>query len=204
MRTAGAKQFFLVMAGLTLAACASVPKAGAIGETAAAPTRITAVDSAHPPHSVSVQLDGTADVVVLLVAAGHSATLLYPPDSTTNNRLPAGAHTLSVTVPAPLLETDSARIAGLIRARDSSRVRTRGPTMRTPALQPTTPTYFLVITSPKQLSYSRIVAKITGFSIPTIEMEALNAVAKAVKATIEAEPRVWNGFYQAVALFPKP
>jgi hypothetical protein len=215
VRTAGTRHVLLVVAGLTLAACVSVPKAGAIGESAAAPTRITAVDSARPPRSVSVELDEAAYVVVLLVAPGHSATLLYPPDSTTTNRLPAGAHTLNVTVPGVLLESDSARLAGMIRTRDSSRVRTRGPTLdvervrtrgptlRTPALQPTTSTYFLVITSPQQLSYNRIVAKIGGFTIPTVELEALNAVGKAVKATIEADPRVWNGFYQAVSLFPK-
>lgn len=188
--------------GLALAACASAPKLGPIGESPTSPIRITAIDSTHPPRWLSAQLDEQSYVAVLLVAAGHSATLLYPPDSTTNNQLPAGQHTLNVTVPAVLLESDSARIAGLIRARDSSRVRTRVPTVRTPALQPTTPTYFLVVTSPQPLSYSRIVAKTTGVSIPTLDLEALNAVGKAVKSTIEADPRVWNGFYQLVKLFP--
>jgi hypothetical protein len=191
------------LAGLSLAAagaCASAPKAGSIGETPAAPTRISAVDSSYPPRTVAVQLDQSAYAAVLLVAPGHSATLLYPRDSTVDNRLAAGAHVLPVTVPEALLETDSARIAGLIRQRDSARVRTRAPVLRLPALPPTTPTYFLVVTSPQPLSYRRIVEKITGVSIPLGDLEALNAVGKAVKATIEAEPRAWNGFYQLVAL----
>ena len=193
----------LVMVGtaaLAAGACASAPKAGAIGETPETPTRIAAVDSGVPPRSVSVQLDQPAYTAVLLVAPGHSATLLYPRDSTTDNRLSAGSHTLSVTVPASLLESDSARIAGLIRQRDSSRARPSGPTIRTPALPPTTPTYLLVVTSPQPLSYRRIVDKTTGVSIPLDDLEALNAVGKAVKSTIEAEPRAWSGYYQLVTL----
>jgi len=194
----------LVIAGLgeiAAGACASFPKAGAVGEMPAAPTRITAVDSAYPPRSLSLQLDQAAYTAVLLVAPGHSATLLYPTDSTTDNRLNAGAHVLQVTVPASLLETDSARIAGLIRQRDSARVRPRGgPTIRTPALPPTTPTYFLVVTSPQPLSHRRIIEKTTGVSIPLDDLEALNAVGKAVKSTIDVEPRAWTGFYQLVHL----
>jgi hypothetical protein len=187
--------------GLGVAACASAPTLGPIGETDAAPTRITAVDSATPPRSLSVELDQPGYAAVILVAPGHSATLLYPPDSATNNQLTAGAHTLPVTVPNSLLETDSARVAGFIRARDSARVRARGgPAIRTPALPESTPTYFLVVTSPRQLSYRRIVDKTTGVSIPTIDLEALNAVGKAVKSTIETEPREWHGFYQLVTI----
>ena len=193
----------LVMAAVAAGACASVPKAGPIGEapeTTTSPSRITAVDSGHPPRSVSVQLDQQAYTAVLLVAPGHSATLLYPPDSATDNRLAAGSHVLNVTVPPALLETDSARLAGLIRARDSARVRTRGPTIRQPALPPETPTYLLVVTSPQPLSFRRILDKTTGVSIPSQDLEALNAVGKAVKSTIETEPRAWNGFYQLITL----
>ena len=199
------KAIRVVTAGLCLAAaaaCASAPKAGAIGESPTPPVRITSVDSALPPRSVSVQLDEAASVAVLLVAPGHSATLLYPRDSTTDNRHTAGEHAITLVIPNALLESDSARIAGLIRERDSARVRTRTPTIRTPALPQTTPTYLLVVTSPQPLSYSRILSKTTGVSIPTIDLEALNAVGKAVKSTIEAEPRLWNGFYQLVALRP--
>lgn len=194
----------LVIAGLAelaASACSHAPKGGPIGETPAAPSRITSVDSGYPPRGLSLQLDRAAYTTVLLVAPGHSATLLYPTDSATNNRLEAGPHVLQVAVPASLLESDSARIAGLIRQRDSARVRPRGgPTIRTPALPPTTPTYFLVVTSPQPLAYRRIVEKITGVSIPLEDLEALNAVGKAVKATIDAEPRTWNGFYQLVHL----
>jgi hypothetical protein len=189
-------------AALTIgtAACASAPKAGAIGETPAVPARITAVDSGRPPRNVSVQLDQQSYAAVLLVAPGHSATLLYPADSTTNNRLDAGTHVLPVTVPERLVQTDSVAIAGLIRARDSARVRVRGPTMRTPPIPTATPTYLLVITSPQQLDYQRIVARTVGVSIPLQDLEALNAVGKAIKGTLTIEPREWHGFYQMVEL----
>ena len=67
-------------------------------------------------------------------------------------------------------------------------------------IAPTTPTYFLLVTSPKPLVYQRIIEKTAGVSIPLVDTEALNAVAKAIKATIPSEPRDWAGFYQRVEL----
>lgn len=185
-------------------ACAKQATFGALGDSPSppSPTRITAVDSTRPPRSISLQLDQPGFVVVMLIAPGHSATLLYPPDSATDNRLAAGAHTLRVEIPEQLVQTDSQRAAAMARARDSAfsarRTRPRGMT----PLLPTTPTYILVITSPQQLSFSRVREKTVGVSIPLDDMEALNAVAKAVKSTLANEPREWAGYYQLVEIRP--
>ena len=189
---------------LAFLACAKQATFGALGDSAAppSPTRITAVDSARPPRSISVQLDEPGFAVVMLIAPGHSATLLYPPDSATDNQLAAGAHTLRFQIPELLVQTDSQRTDAMARARDSGfsarRTRPRGIT----PLLPTTPTYFLVITSPQQLSFSRVREKTAGVSIPLEDMEALNAVAKAVKSTLASEPREWAGYYQLVEIRP--
>ena len=195
----------VVLATLAFAACARQTPSGALGDAAtpSSPTRITAVDSVRPPRHVSVQLDQAGSAVVMLIAPGHSATILYPPDSATDNRLAAGAHTLSFQIPELLVQTDSQRAAAMARARDSGfsmrRTRPRGIT----PLLPTTPTYLVVITSPQQLSFARIREKTAGVSIPLADMEALNAVAKAVKTTLP-EPRALSGFYQIVEINRRP
>ena len=60
--------------------------------------------------------------------------------------------------------------------------------------------YLLLITSPQELDYDRMLEKTGGVSIPTIDAEALNAVAKAIKATLPAEPRNWSGHYLPVVV----
>ena len=47
-----------------------------------------------PPAAATVQLDRDGYAALILVAPGHSATLLYPADSTTDTRLSAGTHRL--------------------------------------------------------------------------------------------------------------
>lgn len=140
--------------------------------------------------------------MLILVAPGHSATLLYPGDSTTDNRLSAGTHVLRFQIPEVLVQTDSQRAAAMTRARDSGfsarRTRPRG----TMPLLPTTPTYLLAITSPQPLSYSKVREKTAGVSIPLDDMEALNAVAKTVKSTLTVEPREWAGYYQHAEIRP--
>lgn len=194
-------------------ACASVPNAGALADGSSLHPRIVAVDTSHPPKNVLVDLDQPGYVAVVLVAPGHSATLLWPPDSTTDNRLSAGTHQLSFQVPKLLVQVDSLRNPDRVqrtrRQQDSSilnpgrqrydtSMRTRDGRMS--AITPTTPTHLLLITSPRPLVYRRILDKTAGVSIPMIEMEALNAVAKAIKATIPDEPREWAGYYQRVEL----
>jgi hypothetical protein len=170
-------------------------------------------DTAHPPGGSSVELDQPGYVAVLLVAPGLNATLLYPPDSTTNNRLDAGTHQLMFHVPNLLVQFDSARNPDRAplgrRQRDSSNLNpgrqrydtnSRSRQGRTNTLTPTTPTYLLLFTSPQPLVYQRLVEKTAGVSIPTIDTEALNAVAKAIKATIPGESREWAAYYQRIEL----
>jgi hypothetical protein len=186
------------------AACSKQATFGALGDspTPASPSRITAVDTVLPPQHVTLQLDRPGYTVIVLVAPGHSATLLYPPDSTTDNRLSAGASVVRFQIPEILVQTDSQRTAAMTRARDSgfSARRTR-PRAMTP-LMPTTPTYLLVITSPHQLDFTRVRERTVGVSIPLDDLEALNAVAKSVKGTITSEPREWAGYYRLVEIRP--
>jgi hypothetical protein len=60
--------------------------------------------------------------------------------------------------------------------------------------------YLLLLTSPQELDYDRMIEKTGGVSIPSVDTEALNAVAKAIKATLMGEPRVWAGHYQPLLL----
>jgi len=184
-------------------ACASTPAAGPMADGSTAVPRITAVDTTRPPRSAWVQLDQQAYAVLVLVAPGHSATLLYPADSSIDNHLSAGAHQLSFTIPGMTVLADSAVNPARRTPRDSS-LRypgSVGPSSRTRTVQPlepATPVFLLLVTSPQPLVYKRVVEKTAGVSIPSMETEALNAVAKAIKATLVTEPRDWAGFYQRV------
>lgn len=204
MRILAACAYTLTFLG---SACVSTPNVGQLGEGSASAPKIIAVDSGRPPRSVSVQLDQPAYVAILLVAPGHSATLLYPTDSVTDNRLAAGPSNLSFRIPEVLVRSDSAVLVQRARQRQAqdsslrrnSRVRAAGSAGLQP-LPPETPTYLLLVTSPQSLNYGRIVAKTAGVSIPLVETEALNAVGKAIKSTLAVEPRAWAGTYLLVEL----
>lgn len=188
-------------------ACASVPKAGPLAEGSTATPRISAVDTTKPPKSAWIQLDQPAYVALMLVAPGRSATLLYPSDSTVDNHLSAGAHQLNFRVPGMLVITDTTRAADRRdQQRDTSVLfpgrtdPTRGTSRTAAVVAPNTPVFLLLVTSPQPLVFRRIVEKTAGVSIPSAEMEALNAVAKAVKSTLTVEPREWAGYYQQIDL----
>ena len=198
----------LVMAGLwsitlVAAGCASNPSVGALGEGGVAEPRITAVDTAVPPRTATVQLEQPAYLALLLVAPGHSVSILYPADSATDNRRGAGTHQLPFEIPGTLVETDSQRLARIREAQRASQGRRRAPPPVSANMGPvslaTTP-YLLLITSPQELDYDRMLEKTGGVSIPIVDTEALNAVAKAIKATIPSEPRNWAGHYVPVVL----
>lgn len=189
-----------VLAIMFGAACASTTAGGTLGEGVSTYPRIIQVDSAIPPRSISASLTQPGYVALLLVAPGHSATLLYPADSATNNQFTPGTHRIAFEVPSVLAETDSQRLQ---RIRDQQRAapRTRAGSRRTMTPLPANaPTYLLLLTSTQPLVYSRLIDKTGGVSIPTAEMEALNAVAKAVKSTLPSEPRDWAGYYHPVDL----
>jgi len=185
----------LVIAAVTLGACVNAPVAGHLGEATTHEPQILAVDSARPPQSATIRLEERSYVALLLVAPGHSATLLYP-DSAADNQHGAGTRTLSYAIPGPLLRLDTLpRQPGDVRARAPTR-----PGMS--AIPRDTRTYLLLVTSPQALVHSRLLEVTAGVSIPVVETEALNAVAKAVKSTIADEPRPWSGHYLQIGIFP--
>jgi hypothetical protein len=189
---------------MVLVACVSTPNAGSLGEGSAKAPKIVGVDTAVPPRSASVQLEEPAWAALLLVAPGHSATLLYPPDSQTSNRLTAGATTLQFRIPDALVPSDSTVLIRRGReVRDTTLRTTRRPIPRDSErpIDPESPSYLLLVTSPQRLDFARIREKTTGVSLPVVESEALNAVGKTIKSTIVDEPRTWAGFYHRVDLF---
>jgi hypothetical protein len=194
-----------LVALLALTACASAPTAGPLTEGLGGTSRIAAVDTTRPPSSVTVQLDEPAHVAVLLVIPGHSATLLYPRDSAADTRRPAGQSTIAFEVPGLLARRDSGGIRqrpGMVRAQDSTM--RRRTTSGTGAIGPgpvpiDAPAYLLLLASTRPYSYQRVIERTSGVSIPSIDEEALNAVAKAVRATIP-EPRTVTGFFQLIEI----
>jgi hypothetical protein len=201
----------VTLAASSILACASSPNAGPLGDGMGGAAAIVSVDSALPPKALGVRLDQPSWVTVLLVAPGHSATVVFPRDSATSNRFDAGTVTVPIDIPAVLVQSDSA----LIRQRRSAasrqdsilRARSRGRTMGgsgSPALMlpipPQIPTYLLVVTSPQPLVYERVMERTAGMSIPVIESEALNAIGKAVRSTLAAEPRTISAYYRMVEL----
>jgi hypothetical protein len=190
----------VLSSSVVIAACVSTPAGGGLGEGSTAQPQIVSVDSGFPPRAVTARLTQDGYAALLLVAPGHSATLLYPPDSATNNRFSSGTHRIAFEVPTVLAETDSQRLQ---RIRDQQRAapRSRTGTRRTVTPIPANaPTFLLLVTSTQPLQYSRMIDKTGGVSIPIVEMEALNAVAKAIKSTLPEEPRDWAGYYVPVTL----
>lgn len=182
---------------LLAGACASGPNAGLIPDGSTLQPRIVATDSANPPRSATIELDRAGYVALLLVAPGHSVTLLYPRDSATNNQKGAGTHQLSFQIPSTLVLSDT---ANRDRRRDSARTQPRVRTVTSPPIDPMMGSFLLLVTSPQRLDYARMVERTSGVSLPTIDTEALNAVAKTIKGTIATEPRELAAYFQRVEL----
>lgn len=200
----------VILTALVLeSACAKTLTEGALGEGTAPAPKIASADSTRPPRFAWIELAQPSYVALLLVAPGHSATLLYPRDSSVDNHLSAGTHQLTFEVPRTLAQSDSERVRQL-RARLDSMSRGgggrpgggdgRGGGTGPGPLPATTQTFLLLVTSPQQLNYSRIREKTAGVSIPTDDMEALNAVGKAVRSTIATEPRDWAAAFKRVVV----
>jgi hypothetical protein len=190
-----------VATALVSAACASAPSAGLIADGSTLQPRILGADTASPPRSATIQLDRAGYVALLLVAPGHSVTLLYPRDSATNNQMGAGTHQISFQIPSGLVLSDTAEAnRDRQRRRDSARAQPRTRTVTNPPIDPTLGAFLLLVTSPQRLDYARMVERTSGVSLPTIDSEALNAVAKTIKGTLATEPRELAGYYQRLEL----
>lgn len=187
---------------LVVSACATAPTSGALGEGFNHHPAVTAVDTARPPHFAWVELDQQDYVALLLVQPGRGVSLLYPRDSAMDNRLTAGAHQLTFSLPNNRALLDSLN-------RQRRRTPGREDTLRTVAEQraasgmappQTMDNYLLLFASPEPITYAKVHDKLSGVSIPIDDMEALNAVAKAVKSTLPTEPREWGAFYRLLDL----
>ena len=182
------------------ASCAKRADTGVIADGSTLQPKIIARDTASPPRSATIELDRAGYVALLLVAPGHSATLLYPRDSATNNQMGPGAHQIAFQIPSGLVLSDTAAANRNRARRDSAASRQRTRTVMSPPIDPTMGSFLLLLTSPQRLDYARMVERTSGVSLPTIETEALNAIAKAIKGTLVTEPRELSGFYQRVEL----
>jgi hypothetical protein len=185
---------------LVATACVKRADTGVIADGSTLQPKIVARDTTVPPRSATIELDRAGYVALLLVAPGHSATLLYPRDSATNNQMDAGAHQITFQIPTGLVLSDSAAANRGRARRDSSASRQRTRTVMSPPIDPTMGSFLLLLTSPQRLDYARMVERTSGVSLPAIETEALNAIAKAIKGTLVSEPRELSGFYQRVVL----
>jgi hypothetical protein len=178
--------------------CASSPNTGRLADGSALDPKILSSDNSQPPKSATIQLSQAGYVALLLVAPGHSATLLYPRDSATNNQMREGAHQITFQIPSGLV-LDSTDIR--IRRRDSTTAaRPRSRTIMTPPIDPAMGSFLLLLTSPQRLDYARMVERTSGVTLPTVETEALNAIAKAIKSTLSMEPRDLAGFFYRIQL----
>lgn len=198
MRIASIRSAFLALA---VTACVSALQAGNLEPDSSLKPKIVAVDTARPPRNIFAQLDRDGYAAVILVIPGHSATLLYPADSATDNRLTAGSHQLPFEIPSHLTR-DSLRLImprNPSRRVDTTRVRT-GRIVNMAPVPDNAHVYLLLLTATQPLTYGRIMDKTAGVSIPLLDDEALNAITKAVKATLPVEPREIGAYFTEIDL----
>lgn len=183
------------VAVLLAAACASAPKPRELGDYSSLTPRLAVVDSERPPRNLTVDLSAPASVVVLYVAPGRSTRIVYPADSlTAPPRLAAGTQRIVAGWPRPRVAPDSARRDSIARAnqartrRDSiARASRPRPVMALPdpeaGLAPTG--YLLLFATPGPLQYGEVRRKVEGVTTPLDVDEALNAIAKQVRSTLD-------------------
>jgi hypothetical protein len=179
---------------LLVIGCASAPKPRQLGDYSSLTPRLAVVDSQRPPRSLSVDLSAPASVVVVYVAPGRSTRIVYPADSVAPPPLSAGSHRVIATWPRPRTSADSARRDSIARAtraragRDSAaRATTARSVMALPdpeaGLAPTG--YLLLFATPRPLQYGEVRRKVEGVTTPLDVDEALNAIAKQVRSTLD-------------------
>jgi hypothetical protein len=189
-------------AALLIADCASAPRPRELGQYAALTPRLAVIDSERPPVNLTVDLSAPASVVVMYVAPGRSTRIVYPADTLGAPRLAAGSHRIQATWPRLRPVTDSARRDSLSRA-DRARARrdsiARGGMQRAPIPLPDpeaglAPTgYLLLFATPGLLPYADVRRKVEGVTTPLDTDEALNAIAKQVRSTLDPAAQ-WAGY----------
>jgi hypothetical protein len=183
-----------------LAACASAPQPRQLGDYPTLTPRLAVVDSERPPRNLTVDLATPASVVVVYVAPGRSTRVVYPADTLTSARLPAGSHRIVATWPPPRMSPDSARrdsIARANRARRDTAARANRPrpvpVLPDPEAGIAPMGYLLLFATPAALQHGEVRRKVEGVTTPLDTDEALNAIAKQVRSTLDpAAP--WAGY----------
>jgi hypothetical protein len=200
------------LAGASLvvtAGCASANQPRELGNYTALAPRLAVVDSERPPVNLTVGLGAPASVVVMYVAPGRSTRIVYPADSVTAPRLAAGTQRITATWPRPRPSADSARRDSIARA-NAPRTRrdsiARANTPRVIALPDPeagiAPTgYLFLFATPSQLPYDEVRRKVEGVTTPLDTDEALNAIAKQVRSTLDPSAR-WAGYALEVTAQP--
>ena len=193
-RSASNRRQLSAAALLLAAACASAPKPRELGNYTTLTPRLAVVDSEVPPKQLTVELSAPASVVVVYVSPGRSTRIVYPADSLGAPRLAAGSQRIVATWPRPRALSDSARRDSVVRAnraraRRDSLARADRPRSVTALPDPEAglaPTgYLLLFATPGPLRYGEVRRKVEGVTTPLDADEALNAIAKQVRSTLD-------------------
>jgi hypothetical protein len=194
---------------LIAGACASAPQPRELGQYSVLTPRLAVVDSERPPRNLTVDLAAPASIVVVYVAPGRSTRIVYPADSATAPRLSAGTQRITATWPRPRALPDSARRDSIARA---NRARTRrdanvpSNTQRIAALPDPEAGlapfgYLLLFATPQSLQYGEVRRRVEGVTTPLDANEALNAIAKQVRSTLDPSAP-WAGYALEVTVAP--
>jgi hypothetical protein len=199
----GPAPLLLASAAVVLgAACASAPQPRQLGHYAALGPRLAVVDSERPPTNLTVELSAPASVVVAYVAPGRSTRIVYPADTIGPPRLTAGSHRITATWPRPNPAADSARRDSIARANPARARRdsiARAGGQRTVVALPDPEAglapagYLLLFATPAPLPYAEVRRKVEGVTTPLDADEALNAIAKQVRSTLDPSAQ-WAGY----------
>jgi hypothetical protein len=189
--------------------CASAPQPRELGNYSALTPRLAVVDSERPPRNLTVGLAAPASVVVMYIAPGRSTRIVYPADSMSAPRLGAGSHRITATWPRPRPSADSARRDSIARAnvprtrRDSiARANAaRLAVLPDPEAGIAPMGYLFLFATPSPLRYDEVRRKVDGVTTPLDTDEALNAIAKQVRSTLDPSAR-WAGYALEVTAQP--
>jgi hypothetical protein len=185
--------FFLV------AACASAPQPRELGNYNALAPRLAVVDSERPPVNLTVGLGSPASIAVIYVAPGRSTRIVYPADSMSAPRLNAGTQRIVATWPRRRAPADSARRDSVARAARANTPRMMALPDPEAGLAPIG--YLFLFATPSPLPYDDVRRKVEGVTTPLDTDEALNAIAKQVRSTLDPTAR-WAGYALEVVAQP--
>jgi hypothetical protein len=187
--------------------CASAPQPRELGNYSALVPRLAVVDSERPPVNLTVSLSAPASIAVIYVAPGRSTRIVYPADSTVAVRLTAGSHRITAAWPRSRLTAGAARRDSVARAASARRDSiARANAARVTALPDPeaglAPVgYLFLFATPSPLPYEEVRRKVEGVTTPLDTDEALNAIAKQVRATLDPSAR-WAGYALEVVVQP--